>query len=379
MANANAELRRLMQLKKATSAKKINHPLAKYNNLDQLSCVICAKVIKDDSLWNPHLQSKKHKDNVLLIKNKKSNVISTPKSSPKSIANGSKISDTPKVSNKEVTEKRLPDDFFDERWGGTGNNTVSGKSRASSASAQDPPSKPKSILKNSSRTDNSCNEAFKPKSILKNSTPVQPLAKRIPTSTSGIGNDPLPDSAAIASQVSNRKRKAEDTDLPEGFFDEGVQRGDIESVPNQISSVEEKQSNETKKKDDTAEAGSSTLPEGFFDDPKKDAAARNVEYVDPKEKEWEMFQKVIQEETKLSEMIQEDDDEESEMHKDLTELNKMKSCLSRVANLKGLMTEEKQKKLDMTTSNDNVDEANDNSEDSDEDIDDIFDWRAKNF
>ena len=39
-----------------------------------------------------------------------------------------------------------------------------------------------------------------------------------------------------------------------------------------------------------------SLPEGFFDDPKKDAKARKVEYKDPMTEEWEKFQKSIQKE-----------------------------------------------------------------------------------
>ena len=42
--------------------------------------------------------------------------------------------------------------------------------------------------------------------------------------------------------------------------------------------------------------GKGNLPEGFFDDPKKDAKARNVEYKDPILDEWEKFQKSIQKE-----------------------------------------------------------------------------------
>ena len=42
------------------------------------------------------------------------------------------------------------------------------------------------------------------------------------------------------------------------------------------------------------------LPEGFFDDPKKDAKARHVEYKDPMTEEWERFQKSIQKEDDVS-------------------------------------------------------------------------------
>ena len=44
----------------------------------------------------------------------------------------------------------------------------------------------------------------------------------------------------------------------------------------------------------------SSLPEGFFDDPKLDAKARKVEYKDPMTEEWDKFQKTIQKEDDVS-------------------------------------------------------------------------------
>jgi hypothetical protein len=46
------------------------------------------------------------------------------------------------------------------------------------------------------------------------------------------------------------------------------------------------------------------LPEGFFDDPKKDAKARHVEYKDPMTDEWERFQKSIQKEDDVSMVLE---------------------------------------------------------------------------
>ena len=165
---------------------------------------------------------------------------------------------------------------------------------------------------------------------------------------------------------SHRKRKA-DSDLPEDFFDQPTK--EVKSTDESIV---------TNAKEDTELDSKSKLPQGFFDDPKKDAEARNVEYKDPKEKEWEMFQKMIQEETKVAETIQEEDDEESEMNKDLIELYKMKSCLSRVENLKKLISSGKQKKIELVKKK--QDFGNDDicsSGDDDDDINIIFDWRSK--
>jgi len=377
MASTNAELRRLMQLKKASSAKRgVNHPLAKYNNLDQLVCVICTKVIKDDSLWNPHLQSKKHKENVMLIKNKTNTTSASSTQKPAKCSNkNSKTFETPKppaAATSKSTTKQLPSDFFDQSWDGPG---TSSSATQSSSSSSDPSSssQPKSILKNSTSMNGN---SKKPKSILKNSsTPTQSLLNQ-PSSTSNSLKASSSSDMETDTPTTSRKRKADDSNLPADFFDEGVKKDVLDTSDPATETKPEETNSEVavSTKGGDGDASGSALPEGFFDDPKKDAAARNIEYVDPKEKEWQMFQKAIQEETKVSEAMQEDDDEESEMHKDLTELNKMKKCLSRVETLKLLMREEKEKKLEMAAVKDDSD---DDSGDSDGDIDKLFDWRAK--
>lgn len=367
MAKANIELRRLMQLKKAGS-HKVNHPLAKYNNLEQLVCVICTKVVKDDSLWNAHLQSKKHKENVLLIKTKKSNTSSpAASSSSQSSKYNSKLSSTnsktfqvPKIPNN-VGKQKLPVDFFDQNNRAVLDKPVSVKSSLPLKLNEEVLNKPKSILKNSSSCQPQTDMTSKD---MKSDTSPLP---HVNDNTNGMEEENV--------KSSSRKRKA-DSSLPTDFFDEPME--DMESSVESAVTSEPKKDTDLaahKKTENTGET--SAIPEGFFDDPKKDAVARNVEYKDPKETEWELFQKVIQEETKVSEAIQEEEDEESEMHKDLTELNKMKSCLSRVENLKNLINKDKQKKLEVKRERQGVENEDSNSEESDEDIGSIFDWRAK--
>lgn len=387
MANANAELRRLMQLKKATSAKRINHPLAKYNNLDQLSCIICTKVLKDDSLWNPHLQSKKHKENVALVKGGKStgnNASQQPlgKSSNylKPVAK--------KEGNNAKNKTQLPNDFFDNGANSSSSKTSSSNSKTSTKSQPESllplnnSSKPRSILKNPvpAQPTTTTSSNGQPKSILKNSaTPIQSKIDTTKTSASPGKINKLNNSVnAETDSLEPSTTTAANSGLPADFFDKGITENDLttsDTTSETIPHPKETSSVESTENGDNDAAGSS-LPEGFFDDPKKDAEARNVEYKDPKESEWESFQKMVQEETKVSEAMQEEDDEESEMLKDLTELNKMKSCLSRVESLKGLISKEKSKKLEMLN-NKAEQENGDTDDDSDEEIEALFDWRAK--
>lgn len=51
------------QLAAGMSQKRIESPLAKYNSIGQLSCIICNQAVKSEVLWNAHLNSKTHLSN----------------------------------------------------------------------------------------------------------------------------------------------------------------------------------------------------------------------------------------------------------------------------------------------------------------------------
>ena len=59
------ELKRLMREDKG---KRIESPLAKYNALGQLLCVICNQVIKSELFWSSHLNSKAHLQQIEALK-----------------------------------------------------------------------------------------------------------------------------------------------------------------------------------------------------------------------------------------------------------------------------------------------------------------------
>lgn len=59
-------MRRLMAERKKNDKKpvKINNPLAKYNNAGQLMCILCSSVVRSENVWQVHLNSKQHRENV---------------------------------------------------------------------------------------------------------------------------------------------------------------------------------------------------------------------------------------------------------------------------------------------------------------------------
>ncbi|CAG4993507.1 unnamed protein product [Parnassius apollo] len=59
-------MRKLMAERKNKDKKptKINNPLAKYNNAGQLMCILCSSIVRSENVWQVHINSKQHRENV---------------------------------------------------------------------------------------------------------------------------------------------------------------------------------------------------------------------------------------------------------------------------------------------------------------------------
>lgn len=57
--------------KKLGVVKKIESPLAKYTDAGQLMCILCKAAIRSEAVWSVHLNSKTHKENIILAKKTK--------------------------------------------------------------------------------------------------------------------------------------------------------------------------------------------------------------------------------------------------------------------------------------------------------------------
>ena len=61
--SSKEEFRRLMKERKETFKRdKIDSPLANYDKLGRLFCIICNIQIKGEQNWTPHLITKTHKE-----------------------------------------------------------------------------------------------------------------------------------------------------------------------------------------------------------------------------------------------------------------------------------------------------------------------------
>ncbi|XP_022193289.2 zinc finger protein 830 [Nilaparvata lugens] len=178
-------------------------------------------------------------------------------------------------------------------------------------------------------------------------------------------------------------------ELPPGFFDSKEEKVSLnnksitkmevdtdDSTSDRKSSTANSDSKEEEVDDSekTEEDLKSTteIPEGFFDDPKLDAKARNIEYKDPIQEEWDRFQKEIKEENTVSAQIIEYDQEEAIAERQIDEIDEQLRNWSRVLDLevkKEKIQAEPVTKMEETTERDSSDEE--------PDFDEFLDWRAK--
>ncbi|CAG5132647.1 unnamed protein product [Candidula unifasciata] len=323
------DLRRLMKEKQSTikdSSKKVNHPLAKYNSLNQLVCVLCNNIIKNDLLWTSHLQSRQHKEKAVAIKtqgpDKPDHLSNTP-------LKRKAVDDTVKVDRKRPKSEK---------------NT------------QDP-------MRKKNYKDPASTDSKDSRSQVKERARAAFLAGYSSSSSSEESDDDDGDdeeeseTSTLKSDAGASLTKSSKTSLPGDFFDS----------PNNVSSSDEVNPEPSHNK-----KMSEVLPEGFFDDPKQDAKVREVVYKNKEEEEWELFQKAIKEEAHVSEVIMEEEDEQLNIDRNIDEIDDQIHRWQEVENL------HVQKETILKNSKAGGQRKENSEEDVDEDeLEEILDWRAK--
>lgn len=145
------------------------------------------------------------------------------------------------------------------------------------------------------------------------------------------------------------------SNLPKDFFDDSIEDKTSSNIT--INEIDRKKINE--------------LPEGFFDNPVLDAKVRKVEYKDPMEEEWEKFKKIMAEESNLSQAIIEEDMQESNVEREITQIDEQIHHWSRVEVLQ-------EQKDNLMKERAKSDEEVDNSSGTDEnEFEEFLDWRSK--
>ncbi|XP_070830608.1 zinc finger protein 830 [Chaetodon trifascialis] len=326
------ELRRLMREKQrqTTDKKRVESPFAKYNSLGHLSCVLCSVQVKSELLWPTHVLGKQHKEKVAELKGGKSQ---------------------PVPQQSEPVKRKAPE-----------NEDVNGKkAKPSSDAGQSASGLPGDFFE-------------KPRD--KNAVSAQKSAGLSLLAGVYDEDDDEADTeeAGQAGSTKPPPEKAEVAGLPSDFFDSSIPSTPTISHSGSIlkADVQEKSA---EKKDNTAEA----LPEGFFDDPVRDAKVRNVDAPkDQMDKEWEEFQKEIRQVNTKSEAIVAEDDEEGRLERQIDEIDEQIECYKRVEVLRDKRDVVKSKLLPRKDERMETDASNEEEEDEEELLGLLSrDWRAK--
>lgn len=286
------QLRKLMKehQKISKEVKKIESPLAKYNEQGQLTCVLCKSVVRSEAVWSIHINAKQHKQNVELAKKLKERTNNFTKPLKRPL--------TPPLP--DIPEKKI-------------------------------------------------------KGILKNAPQPQPALQ-------------------VVEKDEDNKKNGDV--LPSDFFDNSnkpILRIESKLTGKSTSAGEPEERPSSSRLAKVEEQATDVPPEGFFDDPKLDAKARNQEYKDPVEEEWEKFLKEIKDADSKSAAIIAEDQEEATTERQIDEIDEQMKKLNKVLDL------EKKKEEIVTVLNDVKNENNmDDEVDDDIDFDEFLDWRAKN-
>lgn len=244
---------------------------------------------------------------------------------------------------KKAVEKKagVPENFFD-----------SAKTKAFLNLNKAPQ---KSILKNSSRPNNAAAAREPPKPS--SSANVKATGKEWTSSAPQL-------TAAGKKQKEEKDQKPE---MPADFFDSKKEKPAEAGDGGQEKAAE----GSGEKEDDT------DIPEGFFDDPVKDAKARGLEYRNPEDQEWETFQREIAAEVRESAELAAEEQLEETTGRQLEEIDEQMRAWSRVreAELRKDIVEEKLLVKKEVVKKEEKEESDEELEE--EDLEDFLDWRVK--
>lgn len=236
-------------------------------------CILCKSVVRSEDVWKVHINAKQHKQNIELAKKLKE-----------------------KTNNFTVPAVPAPS-----------------LKRSAPPPTNDVPAKQlKGILKNANPLPSTVNSKVSTETTTQSSSQTAVEADGLP---SNFFDDPAKSKGfyeatlkktSIKSNLVNINRS---TELDKS---DGASASQTTTTATTATTIT---------KDDADPQTDDTLPEGFFDDPIKDAKARNSEYKNPAEEEWEKFQQEIKEASDFSNAIMAEDQEEAITERQIDEID----------------------------------------------------------
>ncbi|KAK9091361.1 hypothetical protein Sjap_024538 [Stephania japonica] len=385
--------------------KRIDSPLVKYNEHDQLVCRVCNVVLKSESLWPAHQVSRKHHE---AIQNFKSTATAlTRNSDSKSEPSRESIGGSHKSSP-------LPAGFFDEHdlkrqktgLSNQGEN-IAGNAKAPVKLGSISSGKKYGKIESSDTHGMEASEAHKddlssgPSSELSHSTRnmngsgAKQVKGALPSDFfDNKDSEPTKKLGGTAGKQVNRA-------LPDEFFDIDSADATKLTASSEVKEVKGALPGDSLRKDaypqrnvGKSETGlvKGALPEGFFDNKDDDLRARGIEPVKicngklvlvSVRDEYKEFEKLIQEDLKeVDERWVEEEVDAADMREE-EETVEQKAYWERVEMLKKKQMELKAAKLGgqkaPTEKKDSSDEEDSSSDEDGNEEDFAVDWRAKHL
>lgn len=302
------------EFKKLAGQRRIESPIAKYNAVGQLTCIICNQVVKSELVWNAHINSKSHLD----AKNQLKMKLVAEQAKPISSSTSSSNNKTSEVESK-ATENNLKVNSF--------NNT------------------------SMNHSNNECN-------LKSNESVNNKASKRSNTETTNSNLDTLNKKPKIDHMVDktsslslNNNKQIENETKPEPETEATTSNASASSVP-------------------------LGLPEGFFDDPDLDAKARGQSREANLDAEYEEFKKIIQSEEVKSELLIETDDKARDFERDIEEVDELIGRWNKIENLH-VQREAIKKKMSESKASKKLESESDDEDDEEISVENILNMELR--
>ncbi|KAI4880777.1 hypothetical protein NFI96_003779 [Prochilodus magdalenae] len=319
------ELRRLMKEKQraAERQRRVQSPFAKYTSAGRLMCTVCGEHVKSEAVWQAHVLGRGHKDKVGQLKEGQGPGLKRKKEEEEAEVGALKRVKEEK-KKEEPKSAALPPGFFQNK-GAAGLGLLAGQ-----------------YGDDDDDEDDGEHEAER-KGDVPNAQP--------PGGAAG---------------------------LPADFFESALPSGTPSETTKDEVEEEQKEDEEGK-----GAKPDPQLPEGFFDDPVRDARVRNVDT--PREqmdREWEEFQKEMRLVNTASDAIVAEDDEEGRIERQIDEIDEQIECLRRVELLRAKQEAAEDRKAKQRAEAAEEEGHREDAENEEEDEEELLhvlsrDWRAK--
>ena len=201
---------------------------------------------------------------------------------------------------------------------------------------------------------------------MKISQETQPLVSDKTVPQTELEANPLTTAASV------QPNSQTTSNIPADLF--GAAASELDTAPRDTPANEQ-----SSEQAEEVKGGDGKLPEGFFDDPKRDAKVRGVKPEEAMEKEWEIFQRLMETETEQSELIVAQQDQLVQLERDLAETHQQSDFFNRAEELRKRQEELAPSQTDAAPEESRLEMRELSDDESHSEFELELDWRAQAY